>query len=160
MAVPATRSTPSHDYAEQGDYAVSLTVTDADGDAVTNTRYNYIEVKGAQPTADFDASPKSGYAPLAVSFLDQTYSPDDIVSWNWDFGDGTASDEPNPDHDYTDEGTYTVRLTVTDADGDCDTETKVDLVSVIDTSPKAAFYGTPRIGNAPLTVEFFTAPPR
>ena len=146
---------PVHVYAEPGDYTASLAITENDGGYAVNTRYNYIEAKGDQPTAAFDASPTTGYAALTVSFSDQTYSPDGIASWLWEFGDGTESDEPNPSHSYSEDGQYTVRLTVTDDDGDADSATKVGFVTVIDTTPEADFRGSPRIGNAPLTVDFY-----
>ncbi len=146
---------PIHVYAEPGDYTVSLAITENDGGYAVNTRYNYIEAKGEQPTADFDASPTTGYAALTVSFSDQSYSPDGTASWLWEFGDGTESDEPNPSHSYSEDGQYTVRLTVIDEDGDADSVTKVGFVTVIDTSPAADFRGSPRIGNAPLTVDFY-----
>ncbi len=42
---------------------------------------------------------------------------DDIVAWQWDFGDGNTSDEQNPTHQYPTGGTFDVTLTVTDERG-------------------------------------------
>ncbi len=62
------------------------------------------------PVADFNCTPDSGFAPLAVSFSD--LSSHDVTSWSWDFGDGNTSDEQNPVHLYRHPGNYTVNLTV------------------------------------------------
>jgi PKD repeat protein len=79
--------------------------------------------------ADFSALPTSGFEPLTVSFTDQSTSSEEIVSWDWDFGDGNTSTEQNPTHVYY-EGTYDVTLTVEDSEGDDDTETKNDYITV------------------------------
>jgi YD repeat-containing protein len=89
----------------------------------------------APPTADFAASPLSGWAPLTVYFTDLSSSPDDdIASWEWDLdGDGTPdSSLRNPSFAYAASGDYTVSLTVMDSVGTQATETKVALIHVID----------------------------
>ncbi|MBE0661042.1 MAG: PKD domain-containing protein [Bacteroidales bacterium] len=63
--------------------------------------------------AAFSADVRSGYAPLTVSFTDQ--STGEVQSWNWSFGDGQTSDEQNPGHTYTEPGLYSVSLTVADS---------------------------------------------
>jgi PKD repeat protein len=47
-----------------------------------------------------------------VHFYDYSTPHNDIVSWNWDFGDGMTSNNPNPVHVYPAAGTYTVCLTI------------------------------------------------
>ena len=42
------------------------------------------------------------------------YIPENIVSWDWDFGDGTISNEHNPVHYYSEAGYYSVMLKVVD----------------------------------------------
>lgn len=50
-----------------------------------------------------------------VQFIDLSY--EDIVSWEWDFGDGTGfSEEQNPLYAYPDTGTFPVRLIVSNSD--------------------------------------------
>jgi len=69
------------------------------------------------PHANFTAAPKSGDAPLAVQFTDESMGT--VTSWAWDFdNDGTVdSTERNPTHTYTNSGIYTVKLTVGGPDG-------------------------------------------
>jgi trimeric autotransporter adhesin len=69
------------------------------------------------PTAAFSAAPRSGTAPLNVSFTDQsTGAPS---SWAWDFqNDGVVdSSAQNPSFQYTAPGSYSVKLTVANGAG-------------------------------------------
>ena len=68
--------------------------------------------RGYQLHASFDYDPPSGDVPLTVSFTDT--STEDIIQWNWDFGDGFTSSQQNPVHVFETEGTYNVELTVSD----------------------------------------------
>jgi len=78
--------------------------------------------------ADFGADPIMGFAPLTVSFSNQ--SRGNITSWEWAFGDGNSSStEPSPTHSYSNTGTYTVSLTVSGPGGD-DMETRTQYVRV------------------------------
>lgn len=61
-------------------------------------------------SADFVASPESGYVPLQVQFTD--LSEGDPTSWFWDFGDDSTSTAPNPTHTYRDTGYFDVKLVV------------------------------------------------
>ncbi|AKB80284.1 cell surface protein [Methanosarcina horonobensis HB-1 = JCM 15518] len=146
---------PVHAYSTAGNYTVVLTVSNAAGNT-TVTKSNYITVTGTvaqKPVAAFSASPTSGNAPLNVTFTDSsTGSP---VAWNWNFGDGTSSTEKNPAHTYSTAGNYTVTLTVTNAAGS-NTATKSSYISVGTTAQKPVIncWGSPRSGNAPLTVTF------
>lgn len=58
-----------------------------------------IRVEGAAPVARFAESVVEGFAPLQVSFTDQ--SGRIPTEWLWDFGDGTRSTERNPTHTYS-----------------------------------------------------------
>jgi len=92
-----------------------------------NLSVSYIDVGIPAPSANFDAGPLEGRAPLTVNFTDQ--STGSIASWEWDFGDGSTCTERNPSHTYTYPGIYTVSLTVTGPEGS-DTETKTDCINV------------------------------
>ena len=79
------------------------------------------------PSAQFSGDPRSGPAPLAVQFSDE--SSGQISAWDWNFGDGASSSAQNPAHTYARPGKYRVSLTVT-GPGGSDTETKVGYISV------------------------------
>jgi PKD repeat protein len=139
---------PTHTYVGAGQYAVSLTATNAAG-SDTETKAGYIRVV-APAAADFTATPMMGTPPLTVAFTDQ--STGTIESWAWDFGDGATSTEQNPSHEYTDLGSYDVSLTAADPIGE-DTETKAGFIQVV--TPVAADFSvatTP--GLVPLVVSF------
>ncbi len=104
--------------------------------------FTLVKNTSTPPQADFSGSPKSGPAPLAVSFTDR--STTNASSWAWDFDNNgtTDSTEQHPTYVYTVEGTYTVRLTVANGSG-TDAEVKVGYVVVgnpgpPDTTPPSA----------------------
>jgi len=123
-----TEQNPTHQYADNGDYTVILTVRDNDGarDEITKQ----IVVLNVPPKADLTIiSPPKPHQPTPqdiTQFMDQSFDPDgSIVSWRWEFGDGTISTDQNPTHKYEALGTYTISLVVTDNDGATDTASKI-----------------------------------
>nr|WP_232308773.1 PKD domain-containing protein [Methanosarcina lacustris] len=149
---------PKHTYSTAGTYTVTLTATNAAGsNTVTKSGYIIVGTTAAQtPIAAFSASPTSGNSPLDVTFTDSsTGTP---TAWSWNFGDGTNSAIQNPKHTYSTAGTYTVTLTATNAAGS-NTATKTSYITAITAGttaqkPVVNFWGTPRSGNAPLSVTF------
>jgi PKD repeat protein len=107
---------PRHTFADDGEYAVTLTVTDDDGGEGTDMVR--ITVTNVAPTAD--AGPDLDGAEGSAIQFDGTATDagnDELISC-WDFGDGSdVVCEDDPTHTYTQEGQYTVTLTVTDDDG-------------------------------------------
>ncbi|MCK4235612.1 MAG: PKD domain-containing protein, partial [Candidatus Krumholzibacteria bacterium] len=90
--------------------------------------YIEVETTPGPPVADFEGDPRSGYAPLTVSFTDK--STGNPTSWSWDFGDGVGtSTEQHPSYEYTAIGAYTVTLIAFNSYGS-DTEEKVDYITV------------------------------
>lgn len=54
---------------------------------------------------------------LQVQFTSTSTSENDIISYQWIFGDGLMGDGQNPSHTYAEPGTYTVCLIIEDSDG-------------------------------------------
>jgi PKD repeat protein len=124
------------------------------------------------PVAGFDATPRSGWAPLPVKFTDNSKgSPN---SWTWDFsvaagGTGTGSASTGSaltqgPHTVTydcagvpgNTCTFGVSLRVANAGG-ADTHLVADYITVTvppPTGPIAEFTGTPLSGLEPLTTTF------
>ncbi|MCZ2460255.1 MAG: PKD domain-containing protein [Chitinophagales bacterium] len=128
-----------HVYINSGTYTVRLVTTDLNGCTDTVTKVNYYRVNG--PTANFSETNTKGCAGITTVFNDLSTNDgvNNIVSWQWDFGDGSNQTFTGPpfQHVYADTGTFSVRLLVTDATGCTDTISKQDLIRT--TNPKALF---------------------
>ena len=103
---------PYRKYVQVGQFPVSLTVTGPGGrDTITKDPF---VISTLQPPpiikqAEFYAFPRSGNAPLTVSFIDaSTRTPD---RWSWSFGDGSFSTLQYPTHIYVIPGKFAVSLT-------------------------------------------------
>ncbi len=93
------------------------------------------------PGPVFTGTPRSGTAPLSVTFTDASVgSP---TMWNWSFGDGqwyNTTVAANPVHTYTGAGTYTVSLTTTISGTPC-THSRAGYISVSNPSPALSSSG-------------------
>jgi len=111
------------------------------------------------PIANFDMTPATGSAPLAVQMNASTsFDPDgDGLTYAWDFGDGTFGVGLSATHTYLATGQYAVKLTATDSQGQ--QSTTVQTIWVIEASdlPEASFTASPSSGGTPLTVAFNAA---
>jgi PKD repeat protein len=128
---------PVHIYNNEGQYTVSLSVTNKGGSnemrkndlihvAVRPTKKT-TTTQYSRPKADFTIDKSSGEPPFSVQFQDRSSGNPHI--WNWDFGDSSTSREASPLHRYNDDGQYTVSLTVTNKAGS-DVITKKGLILV------------------------------
>ena len=123
-AIDAT--TPTHIFTSFGNYTVTLTVTDNDGAAATDSVFI---IANGVPTA-ITGGPYSGFVNTSVRF-DASQSSDNgnIVEYYWDFGDGNTVIGMNPAHQFAFANTYIVTLRVTDNDGLVDTETTTAVIT-------------------------------
>ncbi|MFT6148188.1 MAG: PKD repeat protein [Saprospiraceae bacterium] len=147
----STLQSPTHVYAQNGQYVACLTATDANGCIATDC-----QVIGITPntlcTTSFIVSPSlnvtNGYTfvPVIVNNLNYIYL--------WDLGDGSADSTSTPFHIYSQVGTYLVCLTQIDLTTGCIATASDTLVVVGGSSPCQAFISH---NNTPgsLTVDFF-----
>lgn len=144
----APQSSPSHTYTTPGDYTVSLILYMQSGCVDTVVYPNMIHV-GVMPIVNFTISDTLGCAPHQVQFinLSSNYS-----TCQWNFGNGGSSQSINPTTTYNSTGNFTVTLHVTSADGCIRHKTLVNSITV--SSPRVLFGATPRVGCAPLNVNF------
>lgn len=106
--VVSGKTSPIHVYQSPGIYNVTLTGYYGQYGLV-NFKQGYISVGQYNMTADFNANPKSGIAPLNVSFSNYSVNGTNYV---WDFGSASiTSTTVNPTQSYTANGIYTVTLT-------------------------------------------------
>jgi len=108
------------------------------------------EPKPILPVANFSSNVSEGYAPLSVQF---TGLSQNVIAWNWNFGDGGTSTDQSPMHTFSAAGIYTVNLTVSNSNG---TDSKLATINVSEKPvlPVANFSAKPTSGKAPLTVAF------
>lgn len=108
----------------EGDYSVTLTVYDPDGeeDSVTHS----FKVTNLPPVAVIVADKTSVFAEESIQFSgDDSYDPEgDALDYLWDFGDGQTSSLKSPQHSWAEAGNYFVSLTVEDGNGQEGIETK------------------------------------
>lgn len=88
----------------------------------------------------------------SVSFTDTSKSNDQIISYNWNFGDGTTSMEQNPSHVFLTPGTYFVELTVTTAFGCTSTYRSTEPIKIV-ASPQIQITGD-SAGCIPASLTF------
>jgi PKD repeat protein len=119
-------------------YFTDTVLVDGSNVTIQGISYTFPDVHSAHtisatfkplPLANFTANPRTGPAPLTVTFTDT--STGNVTGWNWTFGDGntTNATERNPVHTYTANGTYTVSLAATNAGGS-NTTTRVNYICV------------------------------
>jgi len=151
-----TGATPSHTYADNGTYTVSLTVTDSKGaasSAVTTTA----TIANAIPAVSLPGN-QAATAGIAYS-LSAPFSDVGVNDSPWDYsidwGDGSTPTTGSAtsqttaiaaSHTYAAGGTDTVRVTVTDKDGGAGTaKTPVTVAAV--NHPPTAVAGGPYSGT-------------
>ena len=116
----STATSPTKTFAADGTYTVTLTVTDAWGDAATATRVITIaEPANNQAPVPVINAPSCVGRVCAFSSAGTIDPNGDTITYAWNWGDGTAnSTTANASHTFVNAGTYTVTLTVTDGWGD------------------------------------------
>ena len=119
----------SHTYTNNGTYNISVTVTNNSGSG-QNTGIAFIS--NLAPVVTLFTIPASGNEGQSLNFIGAGSDAglDDILSFNWDFGDGNQSVEQHPAHIYTEPGLYDVSLSIRDHTGAIQTEMRQDLIRI------------------------------
>ncbi len=108
----STEKNPVHTYNSNGNFDVSLTVTDEHSCSDTLIKENYINLSGVNASFTVD---KDTLCPGdEVNFTNTSVNAYYLL---WNFGDGTTSEQKNPTHIYSQPGTYTVTLKATHTAG-------------------------------------------
>lgn len=112
----ATGIVVSHHYKMTGNYTVTLTVTDNDGQSSSLSKIIWCK---KSPVAKFFFSPQNPYVNQTIIFNASESEPNGgyLTDYIWDFGDGTNKSGKIVTHIYSLPGNYTVSLTVIDSEG-------------------------------------------
>lgn len=122
----STLQNPSHTYATNGSYSITLHSFGTLG-CVSTYKYTNAVILAA-PVASFNANYTPGCTPLTTNFVNTSAN---AVQWLWNFGDGTFSNLKDPAHTYNLPGDYTVSLVAFDTQGCSDTLTLNSYIHVI-----------------------------
>ena len=106
---------------ELGNFGSTCTVTDYVGVCIPLAADFSCEVQGCTDVDFEDLS----------SYIDEPGQGNEIVQWDWNFGDGNISTAQDPSHSYLAGGSYTVILTVTAANGCTATAVKTVVIGSV-----------------------------
>ena len=119
-------ASPTHAYADEGVYTVTVTVTDDDGGSVSAS--DTATISNVAPTITAIVAP-DGVEGQPISFSASATDPGaDTLTYSWTFGDSGTGSGDSLTHTYADQGTYTVTLTVSDGDGGITTATETVVI--------------------------------
>lgn len=143
---------PSHQYAADDTYPVTLTITLED--STTRTASGFVTIDSTQAGAmscAFEMDPQGSAIPLTVNFNNTSQN---ATSFEWDFGDGGTSDLSDPSHTYTALGTYDISLTCAGPLGPLTAHGQITISETPGGGDEllAQFIASPTRGPAPLAV--------
>ncbi len=142
---------PTHTYTTEGQFTVSLVVTNAGGCRDSITRTNFIRI--IKPAVGFFGAPTEGCIPFTFSPTPNVSAIDGVATYLWDFGDGNTSTLQNPSHLYPVQGSYTIKLFITTNDGCTDSSVITNGVRV-GSLPVVDFTATPTTQCAGQNIQF------
>ena len=116
----ASGATATHTYASEGDYNLTLKVTDRGALSDIASRMVRVYVKGVNKAPLAQISQLNvAYMSEAVVFDASNSTDEDLAhaTFSWDFGDGASGQGLAVSHAYMSDGAFVVRLNVTDTAG-------------------------------------------
>ncbi|MCO4769605.1 MAG: PKD domain-containing protein [Deltaproteobacteria bacterium] len=115
-----TGNSAFHAYTEDGVYTVTVTVDDGDGGTDVGTAT--VTIGNVAPTFNLATIPNLADEGQQLTFTATASDAgtNDVLAFDWDFGDGGTETGDNVVYTYADDGVFTVTVTVTDDDGATD----------------------------------------
>jgi gliding motility-associated-like protein len=137
----------THNYPNEGVNSVTLTVTTDHGCSHSYTGFATVY---PNPVVNFNTSPvclgNNTFFNDATQ-ISNLFTNNNIVTWNWDFGDGNSSNSQNPSNLFTAAGNFNVSLSVVSNNG-C-TGSIMSPITVYPI-PVASFVGNQLEGCSPV----------
>ncbi len=128
----SSAQSPMHTYTAAGTYNATL-ISTSDSGCISSPITKQVIVRPAI-TARFNDTLACINAPALFFDASTATAPDEIITWNWDFGNTTTSNLNNPQSSYAALGIYPVSLTVGSQLG-C-TDTIIQNITVSNTAPQ------------------------
>ncbi len=149
---PVTGRNIAHTYTDNGNYNVTLTVTDKDGGSTQQT--TTVKVDNLAPIVNLTA-PNTNLNQgeslnLGVTYSDPGIKDTHTIAWNFDDGSTPITGVTNPNHTFTKAGTNNVTVTVTDNDGA--STTKSIQIAVANVAPTITNVNIPTNINEGLSI--------
>ena len=121
----------------EGQYSISLTVEDPDGESSTAT--HSFTVTNLPPVSKITSDVNSLFVVEKIQLSgEESYDPEgSALDFLWNFGDNKTSSLKSPEYSWNSPGTFTVSLTVEDGEGQETTSTKD--IEVKSLGPVASF---------------------
>ena len=121
----------------EGQYSISLTVEDPDGESSTTT--HSFTVTNLPPISKITSDVTSLFVGEKIQLSgDDSYDPEGgALDFLWNFGDNKTSSLKSPEYSWNSPGEFTVSLTVEDGEGQTTTSTKE--IEVKSLGPVASF---------------------
>ncbi len=136
-----TGASVSHVFIDQGNYNVTLLVTDGDGGSASASQT--VPVSNIDPQiANVVVPSTGGEGQIVTMSADAVDAAGDAMTFTWDYGDGSSDTYSLPlgnnssatTHAYDDEGTYQITITVTDGDNGVDIFNQ-SVITIINLDP-------------------------
>jgi parallel beta-helix repeat protein len=122
---------PAHYFTGEGNFTVSLTITDTSN--LSNTVTKNISISNAAASTSFTVNAHAVCVGTQLSFTSTSSDEDGTIeNFTWDFGDESYAYTENPVHSYSQSGVYTVSLMTTDNEGATNTSTQIDCLVIAD----------------------------
>lgn len=126
----SAEKSPKHIFAESGDYKVTLTALDTEGNKSEAAKVIKIKKNPDELIPNF--SWVGQYYQETISFKNSSKG---ALKYSWNFGDGKTSTAVSPIYTYVKPGTYTVTLTISDGVNEKSIQKKVNAnVRLVNTS--------------------------
>ena len=124
----STDHSPTHTYATQESYSVTLDVVTQSGCKFSFTRDNYIKT-GTKPKAAFSADPTNACRETPVQFTNESTPPGGAWTWTFPQDNNSTDTSENPKHKFSMLGPQDVTLVVNN-NGCLDTAIKTNYIQV------------------------------